>query len=320
MQMSAIDFSRNKRRVADIVARSALRVPALEKIIAFGCRRSSIRKLGLGAIAHGYSRVLRGRELRVATLGAYRFWVNVAEPLGIEPYFFGQTGAVWLTPSLVGEGDICVDAGANVGHYTFLMASIVGKRGRVSAFEANPEMIDLLRRSVSLNDYGAFVEVVPRALWSEAGKEMTFFLSVDSTNTGTSSLVEHGGVLSQDHTIRVTTTTLDEFARERSWDRLRLVKLDVERAEDHVLRGAENLLREGRIDYLIVELIRNTEAERIVEKHGYVGYLLDGPQRRLKPLADVPEGTFCDALFVSPRIRVGFARQFSQLIEPTLHR
>ena len=314
--MSAFDFTLSKQRIADVVARSALRVPALEKAVALGCRQLVLRKLGLGAIAHGYARVNSGRELRVAALKHYKLWVNVAEPLGIEPFFFGETGASWLTPSLIAEGDVCVDAGANVGHYTFLMASIVGKRGQVAAFEANPEMIDLLRRSVTLNDYGSFVEVVPRALWSVPGAEMTFFLSVDSANTGTSSLVQHGGVLSPAHTIRVTTTTLDEFARDRSYERLRLVKLDVERAEDHVLRGAEDLLRAQRIDYLIVELVRDTEAERILEKHGYAGYLLDGPEKPLKSIADVPGGTFCDVLFVSPRIQPEFAQRFSRLLAP----
>ena len=44
------------------------------------------------------------------------------------------------------------DAGANVGHYTFLMASIVGKRGRLVAFEASPEMVEIIGRSITLND------------------------------------------------------------------------------------------------------------------------------------------------------------------------
>ena len=126
--MDAINFSLSKQRIADFVARSALRIPALERIIVLGCRQPRLRRLGLGAVAHGYSRVLQQRELRVAEFGTYRLWVNVAEPLGIEPFFFGQSGAVWLTPSLINAGDVCVDAGANVGHYTFLMASIVGKQ------------------------------------------------------------------------------------------------------------------------------------------------------------------------------------------------
>ncbi len=313
--MSALNFALGKQQIADILARSALRVPALEKIIALGCRQPHLRNLGLGAVAHGYSRVLQRRELRVADFGTYKLWVNVAEPLGIGPFFFGDPGAVWLTPSLVGEGDVCVDAGANVGHYTFLMASIVGSRGRVFAFDANPKMIELLERSVTLNQYGAFTEVVPRALWSVSDQEMTFFLSVESSNSGTSSLVDHGWFLSQDHTIRVTTTTLDEFARERSLERLRLVKLDVERAEHEVLRGGERLLREARIDYLIVELASQTEAEQILEHHGYVGYLLDVPQRRLRPLASEPPNTFCDALFVSPTMRGQFLPRFSNLID-----
>jgi FkbM family methyltransferase len=313
--MNATSFTFGKRQIADLVARSALRVPALEKAIAFGCRHPGLRKLGLGAVAHGYSRVLERRELRVAEFDAYKLWVNVAEPLGIEPFFFGNSGAVWLTPSLIGEGDVCVDAGANVGHYTFLMASIVGKRGRVVAFEANPEMIKLLGQTVALNDYGTFVGVVPHALWSVAGQEMTFFVSVESTNSGTSSLVDHGWFLSRDNTVRVTTTTLDEFAREHSIQHFRLVKLDVERAEDHVLSGTETLLREGRIDYLIVELNTHSEAQRILERHGYTGYLLDVRARRLRPLADIPAETFCDALFASPLVRDQFTQRFSHLVD-----
>jgi len=316
MKESAMNFKLGKQRVADILARSAMRVPALEKLIAVGCRQPGLRKLGLGAVAHGYSRVLKRPELRIATFDTYKLWVNVAEPLGIEPFFFGQTCAAWLVPLLIGAGDVCVDGGANVGPYTFLMASIVGKGGRVFAFEANPEMLELLSRSVSLNDYGSFVEVVPRALWSVADEEMTFYVSTESMNTGTSSLVDHGLFVSPDHTIRVTTTTLDQFALDHSLQRLHLVKLDVERAEDHVLRGTENLLRDERIDYLIVELFSNTETERILQQHGYSGFLLDFSQRRLRPLANVPSGTFCDVLFVRSGLLDEFVQRFSLMIEP----
>ncbi|HET7541849.1 MAG TPA: FkbM family methyltransferase [Polyangiaceae bacterium] len=268
-------------------------------------------------MAIGYSRVLKRRELRVADFGTYRLWVNVGEPLGIEPFFFGQSGAVWLTSLLIAEGDVCIDAGANVGHYTFLMASVVGKGGSVFAFEANPEMVVILGRSVALNDYGTRVEVVPRALWSVAGEEMAFFLSTESTNSGTSSLVDHGSFLSRDHTARVRTTTLDEFARERSLGSVRLVKLDVERAEDQVLRGTESLLRERRIDYLIVELNTHSEAERILEQHGYSGYLLDVAQQKLRALETVPAEIFCDALFVSPTIKHEFLQRFAHLLVPS---
>ncbi len=313
--MSATNFSLGKQRVADLVARSALRIPVLERMLAMGCRQPLLRKLGLGAVAHGYSRILRQRELRIADFGDYRLWVNVAELLGIEPFFFGRSGAVWLASSLVREGDVCIDAGANVGHYTFLMASIVQKHGRVFAFEANPAMVEVLGRSITLNDYRARVEVIPLALWSVPNEEMKFFVSVESSNSGTSSLVDHGWFLSEANTIRVITTTLDEFASKRSIEHLRLVKLDVERAEDQVLRGTQRLLREAKIDYLIVELVAGTEAQRILAEHGYEGYFLDVPERRLIPLSAVSTGTFCDALFVSPTLHAEFIENFSKSIE-----
>src|ERR1700749_3350441 len=103
--MSATNLALTKQRIADFLARSALRVPALEKFVVRGCKHPSLRRLGVGAIAHGYSRILRRRELRIAELERYRFWVNVAEPLGIEPFFFGHSGAVWLAPALVRSGD-----------------------------------------------------------------------------------------------------------------------------------------------------------------------------------------------------------------------
>jgi len=45
--------------------------------------------------------------------------VNVGESLGVGPYFFNEPGAVWLVRSLVGRGDVRVDAGANVGTIPF---------------------------------------------------------------------------------------------------------------------------------------------------------------------------------------------------------
>jgi FkbM family methyltransferase len=311
VKVSAMNFNLSKQRVANILARSAMLVPPLEKLVAIGCRQPHLRRFGLGAVAHGYSRILTHSEFRIAKFDAYRLWVNVAEPLGIEPFFFGETCAAWLVPSLIGEGDVCVDGGANVGLYTFLMASLVGKGGRVFAFEANPEMLELLSRSVELNDYGSFVEVVPRALWNVADEELKFFVS--PKDTGNSSLVDNGFV-PQDHPIRVTTTTLDDFAHAHRLQRLRLVKLDVERAEDQVLRGTEHLLREQRIDYLIVELISNSEAARILQQYDYEGYRLNFQHHRLRPLADVAPGTFCDVLFVRPGLRDAFAQQFSQAI------
>jgi FkbM family methyltransferase len=233
-------------------------------------------------------------------MDGYRFYVNVGEPLGIEPYFFGHSGAVWLTHSLVRPGDLCVDAGANAGHYTFVMASIVGSKGRVYSFEPNPEFSTLLKRSSALNGFEDRVQVIEAALWSSTKEVAEFHVSDEPGNSGTSSLVNHGWFPGGSHPIGVRTTTLDAFASDNEIARFRLVKVDVERAEDAVLEGARRLLAEARVDYLIVELHRGGRAETILGDAGYEGHLLLLDEQRLRPLREVPDRWFGDYLFRRP--------------------
>jgi FkbM family methyltransferase len=289
------------KRAADVLARIALRVPSLERALVQGVRQPALRRhLRLGAIAHGYPRVLHRREIRIAEMDGYRFYVNVGESLGVEPYFFRQPGTLWLTRELVRRGDACVDAEANAGHYTFHCASIVGPEGRVFAFEPNPDFAELLRQSVRLNDYGRTVQVDQRALYARSGEVLPFFMSVEPVDTGTSSLVDHGWFVSPDRAIDVRTVTLDDFARDAGVERLRFVKIDVERTEELVLAGAERLLGERRIDYLIVETHARSPAHDLLDRAGYQGYLAVAKDRRLVPGHEVPPDGFGEYLFVRP--------------------
>src|SRR5580698_8278634 len=260
---------------ADGLARLALRVPLLERALLAGAHRPLLRRhLRLGAIALGYPRVLGRREIRVAELDGYRLYVNVGESLGVESYFFGATGTVALTGALIGPGDICVDAGANAGNYTFFCANIVGPGGRVISFEPNPAFAELISKSVKLNAYDGIVQIEQRALDSVTGELKRFYLSVNPMNSGTSSLVDHGWFLSSDHTIEVQTVTFDDFARDAKIDHFRLVKIDVERAEDFVISGARRTLAEARIDFMILEMRAGCRAEKLLAEAGYRGFLI----------------------------------------------
>jgi FkbM family methyltransferase len=291
-----------KLALADSAARAALRLPPLERQLVAACRNTRLRKwLGLGAIAVAYTRVLEHPELRIAEMGKYRLQVNVAEALGTAPYFFHHTGALWLTPWLIRQGDHCVDAGANVGHYTFLMAGEVGPSGLVLAFEANPAFVEILKGTVELNQYASRVRVFPLALWEESNQEKTFWISVNSANSGTSSLVNHGYYLRNDSQVSVKTVTLDDAADAAGVKHFRLVKIDVERAEEFVLSGASNMLSEHRIDFLIVELVAGSRPQDQLREHGYVGWFADVNRKRLTPIDSVQPGTFGDFVFASPR-------------------
>lgn len=284
---------------ADLVARATLQFPRLERALVAALRRPFVRRhLKLGAVACGYPRVLRRREIRIADLGTYRFYVNIGEPLGVAPYFFGDSGAAWMAPQLVREGDVCVDAGANAGHSTFLFASRVGARGKVIAFEPNPEFVALIGRSVALNGYRDIVEIDERALWEASGEEKEFFLSVNPENTGTSSLVNHGFFLSEERKLRIRTVTLDDALAERGIERVRVLKIDVERAEEHVLRGARRLLADQRVDFVVLEMLKGTAAQSLIESAGYRAMFIDPVEPRLVPIAELEPGHFGDYLYV----------------------
>ncbi len=66
----------------------------------------------------------------------------------------------------VKKSDVVLDIGANIGYYTLILAKLVGKKGRVFAFEPDPTNFALLKKNISINGYKNVI-LVPKAV---AGK------------------------------------------------------------------------------------------------------------------------------------------------------
>src|SRR5260370_4391252 len=56
-----------------------------------------------------------------------------------------------LFRSIVKEGDVVVDVGANVGYFTLLAAKLTGSNGKVYAFEPEPRNYRYLLSNIQLN-------------------------------------------------------------------------------------------------------------------------------------------------------------------------
>jgi FkbM family methyltransferase len=289
-------------RLAEHLARISTGSPIVERALVALCRRAPVRRaLRLGAIAVAYSRINDHPEIRVAELDGYRLAVNVTEHLGLGPYFFGDSGTLWPTASLIPPGGTCVDAGANFGHYTFFAASRVGPSGRVIAFEPNPVNAALVRRSIQLNGFEGRVTLDTRALWDAGGARLPLFISPLRDNSGITSLLAHTPELENGGTVEVETVRLDAAAESLGIGHIDLVKIDVERAEQYVLRGAGPLLERAAIDHLIVEMYSDDPSGEQLRGHGYRGYRIVPDERRLEPARPGTERTFGDYLWVSPR-------------------
>ncbi|MFC5379504.1 FkbM family methyltransferase [Aquipuribacter nitratireducens] len=130
-----------------------------------------------------------------------------------------------------GEGDLVVDAGANVGNHTVFLAAVRGCR--VLAIEPDPHLCAAVERSVAANDLAHLVRVECAGLGAEAG--LGRLVVGSGANVGAQRLeVGDGGV---------PVTTLDALL---AGEAVHVVKIDVEGMEWEVLRGAERTLAEHR--------------------------------------------------------------------------
>lgn len=77
-----------------------------------------------------------------------------------------------LFENILGEGMTMVDLGANIGYYTLLASRLVGRSGRVYAFEPDPENHQYLLRNIVANGCRN-VTVVEKAVYNITGT-MTF--------------------------------------------------------------------------------------------------------------------------------------------------
>ncbi len=204
-------------------------------------------------------RVVRGLVNRVAgdELRVVRVLSGVARGSRLEldlrmekPYWLGyyERSVQRILRENVKAGDVLYDVGAHIGFF-----SVCGARlgARVFAVEPVAESAARLRRNAELNPLG--IQVIEAAAWHETG-------SVE---------LLPGDWAQQFRTVAgegVPGIALDELAeRERPPT---LIKLDVEGAEAHVLRGARRILDVDR-PVVVCELHGEQERREVLA-------LLDG--------------------------------------------
>jgi FkbM family methyltransferase len=128
----------------------------------------------------------------------------------------------------------------------------------VIAYEANPQNVRLLRDNVAMNYLEDRVEIVPRAVAAERGTA-TFlapqrFQMLGSIQPHRETLVVTDDRADVIDRIEVETEPLD--AHVGRFERIDLVKIDVEGAEEKVFAGMSGLLESGVVQRVCFELIR----------------------------------------------------------------
>jgi len=162
-------------------------------------------------------------------------------------------------------GMVFYDLGANIGFFSLLAARLVGKEGRVVAFEADPEIATRLREHVARNE-SSWIIVEEKAVWSEP--RTVFFARTDPATSPDRGL-GHVVSASEGDTIRVSAVSLDGYTRTQPAPDF--LKCDVEGAEVEVFRGAERLLKEKRPG-IICEMHSEENHKILLEEFSRFGY------------------------------------------------
>jgi FkbM family methyltransferase len=159
-------------------------------------------------------------------------------PSSSEPYEPELTAAI---ERVVEPGWTCADVGAHVGKITETLVGLVGRRGRVVAFEAHPTNAAQLRnrfRRVRV------VQVVNAAV-SDGTRELLALYAGRHDNSTEWNVVGHDVEGSPTRLeVEVPAVSLDAWFS--PGEPLHFVKIDVEGAEGLVLAGMRRLLREER--------------------------------------------------------------------------
>jgi FkbM family methyltransferase len=145
-----------------------------------------------------------------------------------------------------------LDVGANVGQMTLELATLVGPSGRVLAIEPGRGTLELLRLHLRENRLTDRVEVVEAACADMHGGEVEFFVageSAESVGSGHTmagvDAIHRGAPEMAVHRVRCARVSIDGLCSERNL-RPDVIKIDVEGAELHVLRGARQTLSSAR--------------------------------------------------------------------------
>jgi FkbM family methyltransferase len=174
-----------------------------------------------GVCPEGALGPLRGMSFRVGPITGLSAWYSGAEREHHRAF------REHLRP-----GSVAIDVGANWGLHTLYLSRLVGETGRVLALEPFPPAFEELEWHLATN--GCRNVRALKVAASDANGQARF-IPGDSPSTGR---LNFGGAAPADTGMTVPTRTLDAVVEEARFDRLDLVKIDVEGAEGQVLLGA----------------------------------------------------------------------------------
>jgi FkbM family methyltransferase len=139
-----------------------------------------------------------------------------------------------LFKQLIKKGNVVIDIGANIGGYTLFFAKLVGKQGKVIAFEPVKDLFRILKFNVENAGYRNVICEM-KAL---SDSEYVANIALSDTNIG-DNRVQYGNFETKS---TIICTSLDKYIQNKNL-RINFIKIDVQGHEYKVFKGMQDLLK-----------------------------------------------------------------------------
>lgn len=168
-----------------------------------------------------------------------------------------EKSAYEMLTQIVKPGWVVYDIGASIGLYSLLFSHLIGKHGYIYCVEANPLCIYFLHANLEMNNVANF-NILPAVLLDTA-KAAKFTINYSNLNLG---ITQDSVFYSEKagHQITLQSYSLDDLISNLHLRKPDLIKIDVEGAEEYVIKGMKKIL----LDFhptLLLEIHGRTAAE-----------------------------------------------------------
>ncbi len=200
-------------------------------------------------------------------------------------------------------GDFVIDVGAHSGGYANHYSKLVGKSGKVIAYEANPYIAAGLKKRFA---QAHNVEVREKAVSSISGQKVQMCLYPNDLTAQCStiepSMMNPERMPGVTESVEVETEHLDALVEKGELPTVHFLKIDTEGHEAHVMQGAQLILSKHRPPVLF--------------EYSYLpGKLEPDTIQRMETL-----GYVCFDIKTDERVRPGYVTDYTDLIAITADR
>jgi len=166
-----------------------------------------------------------------------KMYLDSLDSLGVLGRGVHESLTTDLFKKEIKKSDIVLDIGAHIGYYTLIFAKLVGKEGKIFAFEPHPNNFALLKKNVEINNYQNVI-LEEKAVSDKNGR-IKLFLSEGSSGLHRIYKYKLEG---ERNFIEVESIKLDDYFKNYDRD-INWIKIDIEGAEWLALQGMPPAVR-----------------------------------------------------------------------------